>query len=162
MLSCSREVLLSEFILRKAYENDFPKIKKLISDVKINPTGLDWHRFIVAETPTGDFVGCGQLKPHSGDIVELASIAVVSSARNQGIGEIIIRKLVSETKLPIYLTCRSPLGSYYQRFGFRKIAGNELPDYFRRLSRLANLINALHIVNDQMLVMILEQETYIS
>ena len=39
----------------------------------------------------------------------------------------------------LYLTCRAELESYYNRFGFHKVEGAELPPYFRRLMRVAGL-----------------------
>ena len=150
------EDTLADFVLHRASEKDAHSIKKLINLVGINPMGLDWHRFIVAETPNGKFAGCGQLKPHSDGTLELASLAVIPAARNQGLGGIIIRQLLSEAGRPLYLTCRAQLETYYQQFGFRIISGAELPKYFRRISRIAGLINALHIINVQMRVMILD------
>jgi len=144
------------FVLRPAVEQDFPAIKKLINDVRINPIGLDWRRFIVAETPEGQFAGCGQLKPHGDGSVEMASIAVAPALRGQGLASAIIRRLVSEGPRPLYLTCRSTLGNFYPKFGFRIVEKDRMPRYFRRLSRIAGFVNSLHITKDRMLVMVLE------
>jgi len=48
--------------LRPATASDQKPIKDLIHLVGINPTGLNWERFIIAEE-AGQFVGCVQLKP---------------------------------------------------------------------------------------------------
>lgn len=136
-------------------EKDFPVIKGLIHEAGINPTGLDWRRFVVAETVDGQFAGCGQLKPHSDGTLELASIAVMSSMRKQGLGGMIIRKLINEAPRPLYLTCRAQLGPFYQKYGFRIIKGNELPRYFRNISRIAGLVNKMHLVHVTLLVMVL-------
>jgi N-acetylglutamate synthase-like GNAT family acetyltransferase len=146
---------LTEIVLRSAQEADFPAIKALIHETRINPMGLDWRRFTVAETPDGQFMGCGQLKPHSDGTLELASIAVIPSQRGKGIARVIIQKLLNDAPRPLYLTCTSQLGPFYEKFGFRSISGAELPEYFRRISRLAKMINALHLVQDKMLVMVL-------
>ena len=145
-----------EYSLRRAVAQDFPAIKDLIHQVGINPTGLDWRRFIVAESPDGQFVGCGQLKPHSDGTIELASLAVVPSARQLGLGSQIVHRLMSDAPRPLYLTCRAQMGSYYQKFGFRIVTKAELPRYFRRISRIAGLANKLHLINDAMLVMVLD------
>src|SRR5512133_3857544 len=142
--------------MRSAKEADFPAIKALIHETQINPFGLDWRRFTVAETPDGQFAGCGQLKPHSDGTLELASIAVVPSQRGKGVARAIIQKLMDDAPRPLYLTCRSDLGPFYEKFGLRGISGDELPRYFRRISRLAKMVNALHLVQDKMLVMELE------
>jgi N-acetylglutamate synthase-like GNAT family acetyltransferase len=149
-------VRLAEILLRSAHETDFPAIKALIHETRINPMGLDWRRFTVVETPDGQFVGCGQLKPHSDGTLELASIAVVASQRGKGIARAIIQKLMDDAPRPLYLTCRSQLGPFYEKFGFRGISGDELPKYFRRISRLAIVINSLQLVQDKMLVMVLD------
>jgi len=146
---------LVEYILRPALETDFTAIKALIHETGINPTGLDWHRFIVVELPAGGIAGCGQLKPHSDGTIEMASIAVVPSVRGQGLARLIIQKLISDAPRPLYLTCRSQLGSFYEKFGFRPVQGNDLPTYFRRISRVAGLVNALRLIQDRLLVMVL-------
>jgi N-acetylglutamate synthase-like GNAT family acetyltransferase len=152
------EAGLTEVLLRPAIKTDFPAIKTLIHASRINPNGLDWRRFTVAETPEGQFIGCGQLKPHSAGILELASLAVIPSQRGKGIARLLIQKLTAEAPRPLYLTCRSQLGPFYEKFGFRGISGQALPKYYQRLSRIAGLIHALHLIDAQLLVMVLEKE----
>jgi N-acetylglutamate synthase-like GNAT family acetyltransferase len=156
-LSCwLPEARLVEIAFVPALESDFPAIKALIYETGINPISLDWHRFTVAKTPDGQFIGCGQLKPHGDGTVELASIAVVPGWRKKGVASGIIQKLMAQAPRPLYLTCISPMGRYYQKFGFRAISGDELPKYFRRLSKIAALVNALHLIQEKMLVMRLD------
>jgi N-acetylglutamate synthase-like GNAT family acetyltransferase len=138
-------------------ETDFPAIRALIREVRINPNGLDWRRFIVAETPEGQFIGCGQLKPHSDGTVELASLAVLPAQRGQGVARLILQRLAADAPRPLYLTCRAQLGPFYEKFGFRGISGRELPPYFRRLSRLVRLLNVLRLMQVKLLVMVLEE-----
>lgn len=146
---------MADPVLRKALESDFPNIKTLIRESGINPTGLDWRRFVVVEFSEGGFAGCGQLKPHSDGTVEMASIAVVPAARGQGLARLLIEKLTADGPRPLYLTCRSQLGPFYTKFGFQAIQGAELPRYFRRISQLAGMIRALHLIQDRLLVMVL-------
>ena len=147
---------MADYVLRPAVEQDFPAIKQLIQAVRINPFGLDWRRFIVAETIDGRFAGCGQLKPHGDGTVELASLAVVSSERGNGLASAIIKRLASQAPRPLYLTCRSTLGNFYPKFGFRIVEHEQLPRYFKRLSGLAGFVNSLHLTQDRMLVMVLD------
>ncbi len=140
-----------DFILRPATENDSLLIKDLIHRVGINPMDLDWHRFVIAVDGSGKMLGCGQLKPHGRDVIELASIAVEPSYHHQGIARAIIEHLIARGPRPLYLTCRSRLGSFYEKWGFRSIQPNEMPAYFRRLSRLVNVVGAF--MNEKMLVM---------
>lgn len=140
-------------ILRPAAEEDFHAIIDLIHQVQINPTGLDWRRFVVAVDGSGVMRGCGQLKPHGKEIVELASIAVVPSDRNKGIARAVIEHLIAKAPRPLYLTCRSGLQSFYEKWNFRVIGLNEMPSYYRRLSRLANVMFTFSDHDDSLLVM---------
>ena len=140
-----------DFTLRSATENDSPLIKDLIHRVGINPMDLDWHRFVIAVDGSGKMLGCGQLKPHGKNVIELASIAVEPSYQHQGIARAIIEHLIARGPRPLYLTCRSRLGSFYEKWGFRSIEPDEMPAYFRRLSRLVNVVGVF--MNEKMLVM---------
>lgn len=134
---------MTNFILRPANETDLPSIKELIYSGEINPMGLDWKRFIVAVNPDGKVIGCGQLKPHGKEILELASIAVSSEYRNQGIARAIIEHLLADSPRPLYLMCRSRLEPLYEKFGFRAIVYEEMPRYFQRISKLAGWVETV-------------------
>ena len=84
-----------DFTLRPATEADSSSIKDLIHRVGINPMDLDWRRFVLAVDGSGKMLGCGQLKPHGKDVIELASIAVEPSHQHQGIARVIIEYLVA-------------------------------------------------------------------
>lgn len=147
---------MAEFRLRPAAQADSESIRQIIRQTRLNPVGLDWRRFLIVETPDGDFAGCGQIKPHRGEILELASLAVAEPYRGQGIARLVIRRLLAdEPSRPIYLTCRSELGEFYKRFGFRALALAEMPPYYRWLSRLANNL-LLAFSKSRMLVMALD------
>ncbi len=142
----------TEFSLRAAREADFPAIRQLIHEVGINPMSLDWRRFLIAVDANDKLLGCGQLKPH-GHLIELASIAVEEEYRNRGIARAIIEELLARGPRPLYLICRSPLGPFYERWGFRSLDLDEMPAYFRRLARLARLFSPLVGESGGMLVM---------
>jgi ribosomal protein S18 acetylase RimI-like enzyme len=145
---------LADLIIRPAVPEDFPLIRALIHAVKINPTGLDWHRFLVAVTPENIFLGCGQIKPHSDGSLELASIAVQEQARGQGVARAVIQELLlREPTRPLYLMCRARLESLYIRFGFHKVGLTEMPLYFRRISRAERLFNSAAKPEDRLSVM---------
>jgi amino-acid N-acetyltransferase len=145
------------FILRPATALDFSAIRALIHTVGINPTGLDWRRFIVAVSTDGEVIGCGQIKPHRDGSDELASIAVVPAWRGQGVARAIIERLISSHPGRLYLTCRGGLRSFYEKFGFRPAALEGLPPYFRRLSGLARLAGAVGLMGDEWLIMVREE-----
>lgn len=143
---------MADFSLRSAVETDFPAIRQLIHESRLNPTGLNWRRFMIAETAEGAFAGCGQIKPHAGGVLELASIAIKPDYRKKGLASILIHRLLSEEPArPIYLTCRSELREFYVKFGFYTLELKEMPLYYRRLSRLVNLFTSLS--KSRMLVM---------
>ena len=150
---------MAEFYLIPALEADFPAIKALIHETGINPMGLDWRRFKVAKTVEGDhFIGCGQLKPHGDGSVELASIAVTEAWRKKGVASAVIQMLMAEGPRPLYLTCLSHNGPFYEKFGFRIVSGDELTKYFQRLRKMADLMSALGVMRGKkMLVMRLDQ-----
>jgi N-acetylglutamate synthase-like GNAT family acetyltransferase len=141
-----------QFSLRPATETDFPEIKTLIRQVRINPTGLDWRRFTVAVIGE-EMIGCGQLKPVPGGLTELASLAVRPPYRHQGIARALIEKLLVDAPRPVYLTCRSKLGELYAKFGFQVLSPEEMPPYYRRLQRLAGLLMELARRGETLFVM---------
>lgn len=141
------------YSLRPAAEKDQPVILKLVIAGQINPTGLDWRRFVVIEQE-GEVIACGQIKPHRDGSQELASIVVQPERRGEGIAQIIIEHLLSEYRDgPLYLMCRSSLGPLYEKFGFRGLTQEEMPKYFRRVSKLAGFIEPLRASGETLLVM---------
>jgi N-acetylglutamate synthase-like GNAT family acetyltransferase len=141
------------FSLRLATEADFPEIRALIRQVRINPTGLDWRRFTVAVNGSGEMIACAQLKPVPGGLTELASLAVRPAYRHLGIARSLIEHLLADAPRPVYLTCRSTLGKMYEKFGFRVLETGDMPVYYRRLQRLAGIFMGLTRRNVTLLVM---------
>jgi len=131
------------FTLRPALATDFASIKELIYSSEVNPMGLDWKRFIIAVNPTGEVIGCGQLKPHGKEVLELASIAVKPEYRNQGVARAIIEHLLADSPRPMYLMCRSRLEPLYEKFGFHAIPYDQMPRYFKRIAKLAGWVETV-------------------
>lgn len=146
---------MTTFTLRPALETESDAIKDLIHSVGINPMGLDWKRFIVVVDAEDQIIATGQIKPHGAraDIHELASIAVVPEYRGQGLARAIIESLLNESPRPLYLTCVSTLEPFYNKFGFVTISQDEMPRYFQRLSKLANVFFTFSNREDSLLVM---------
>jgi N-acetylglutamate synthase-like GNAT family acetyltransferase len=141
------------FLIRTAKPDDNQVIRKLIQQVRINPTGIDWHRFLVATDPQGALLGCAQIKPHRDGSFELASVAVRPEFRRQGIAGALIRKLLESHAGELYLICRSALGSFYETFGFQAIGVDEMPPYFKRINHLARWVKKLEQNGEGLLVM---------
>jgi N-acetylglutamate synthase-like GNAT family acetyltransferase len=139
--------------IRPARETDAARIRELIHLVGINPTGLDWRRFVLAVNERDEMIGCGQLKPHGQEILELASIAVYPEHRGQGVARLIIEHLLNGSPRPLYLMCESSLGPLYEKFGFREIPYEAMPRYFQRMSKLAGLVTTLARREERLLIM---------
>jgi N-acetylglutamate synthase-like GNAT family acetyltransferase len=137
-------------------ESESTQIDDLIHLVGINPSGLDWKRFIVAVNEAEQVIACGQIKPHGGDIRELASIAVQPEYRGLGLARAVMEMLLSESPRPLYLMCLSHNGPMYQKFGFQVIEGKQMPRYFARIKKLFNIADVFRKTGEELLVMKLE------
>lgn len=147
---------MTNYEIRPALESESAQIKALINVVGINPTGLDWKRFIVAVTDEGQVISCGQLKPHGADILELASIGTLPEYRGQGIARAIIKELLRESPRPLYLMCIAHNGPIYEKFGFRVIETKDMPRYFQRIKKLFDVTDVFRHSSEELLVMKLE------
>jgi N-acetylglutamate synthase-like GNAT family acetyltransferase len=123
--------------IRVAGAADQRGIYRIVRAAGINPFGLHWPRFLIAEDG-GRIVGVAQIKPHSDGSRELASLAVIPDRRGEGIGSALIRTCLAREQGPVYLMCQPELESYYSRFGFRKLHRTDMPPYFRRMMRVIN------------------------
>lgn len=144
---------MDNYQIRSATESESIQIKNLINEVGINPSGLDWKRFLVALDGSGRVIGCGQIKPHGKDILELASIAVKAEFRGQGIARQIVEILLAQNPRPLYLMCAEHNGPMYEKFGFRQIESDEMPKYFYRIKKLFDVAKALRQVDESLWIM---------
>jgi N-acetylglutamate synthase-like GNAT family acetyltransferase len=143
------------YSVRPAIQEDQSKIKSLIRSVRINPTGLDWRRFVVAVDDEDALIGCGQVKPHRDGSRELSSLAVVEHWRGRGVARALMACLMAKHDPPLWLTCRSSLVPLYERFGFREVQKEEQqPRYFQRVRSLAEVFKMLSKTNDYLAVMV--------
>lgn len=142
-----------QFSLRPATASDAGKIRQIIIQVRINPTGLNWRRFIVAVDQRGTIVGCGQVKSHAGELQELASLAVLPEWRGHGVARSIVEQLIQQYPGALYLTCRARLEPLYQKFGFQSLEVSQMPPFYRRLSKVAALFNRLFRRSEHLSVM---------
>lgn len=143
----------TNYNLRPAAEKDAAAIRTLIIKVRINPTGLDWRRFIVAVMDEEVIIGCGQIKPHRDGSLEMASIAVTPSWHGKGVARAIIEHLLASHQGALYLMCQSSLGPMYEKFGFNVIQEEQMPKYFRRVSKLAGMAKFMRKQGETLLVM---------
>jgi amino-acid N-acetyltransferase len=139
--------------IRPAVADDSSTIKALVRAARINPTGLKWPRFLVAELNPGEVIACAQIKPHRDGSHELASLVVDPAFRGQGIARSLVEHLLEAHEGELYLMCRSSLGNFYKKLGFEVIAEPQMTPYFRKINRLASLSKLLRKENETLLVM---------
>ena len=134
---------MTDFSLRKATKADAGRIRQLVIEGGINPFGLDWPRFIVAEDGSGRVIGCVQRKSHRDGSIELASLAVNEAERGQGVARALIEAVTAIHHGDLYLMCRGELEGFYQKFGFRTLDFDEMPHYFQRIMKVIAWINRI-------------------
>jgi amino-acid N-acetyltransferase len=148
---------LAEYNIRPATRTEMRAIRALIHSVNINPMNLDWRHFLVAVSNDNRLLGCGQIKQHFDDSLELASIAVDEIARGRGIARAVIETLLQrDGRRPLYLMCRARLENLYEKFGFHAITVENMPSYFQRISKIESLFNSKSPRKDRLLVMRLD------
>jgi N-acetylglutamate synthase-like GNAT family acetyltransferase len=147
---------LVDFLVRPATQSDFSLIEGLIQQTRLNPAGLDWQHFVVAFSAEDDFMGCGQVKPHGRNLLELASIAVRKRYRKLGVAGAMIEYLLSVHPHPLYLICRSGLESFYEKFGFKALLFDDMPKYFQRASQVMGELEVLQQMQETLIVMQVE------
>lgn len=129
---------MPDFSLRPARAEDSDAIHALIKEGDINPTGLDWRRFVLAVDSADSPIGCGQIKPHRDGSQELASIAVTAAWQGRGVARAIIEHLMAGSSGTLYLMCDNELPPFYEKFGFRVLTQDEMPRSFRRTLKVLN------------------------
>ena len=139
--------------LRPATRADAWPIRKLIWRVGINPTGLDWRRFVVLVDERSRLLACIQIKPHGDGSRELASLAVEPACRGQGFARQLIEHMLARSSPPLFLTCARHNRPLYEHFNFRVLEPAEMPPELLRLYRLVNSYTRLLHRPDAMLVM---------
>ncbi len=142
------------FSIQPAQSQHAAAIRNLVISSGINPTGLAWKRFTVALTPKGELIGCAQVKLHGDGTRELASLATQPAWRHRGVARALIQDLLAGEHGDVYLMCQSHLGPLYERFGFHSLSEEQMPTYFRRVRKLAGVLENLRIADETLLVML--------
>jgi N-acetylglutamate synthase-like GNAT family acetyltransferase len=103
-------------------EEEFDKIRNYIQAFELDNRLLLNQQFIAAYSDD-KIVGFGRLREHP-DSVELCSLGVLENKRNSGIGEALVRQLISKAPQQLYLVCIIP--DFFSPLGF--VIVNEYPD----------------------------------
>lgn len=128
--------------IRLAVESDQPAIVSFIRQAKLNPRNLHWEHFLIAEE-NGKIVGIRQVKVHKEGTREVASGFVLPQYRRQGISAQLMNAILARESGQLYLMCRDKRTYYYEPFGFRQLAVDELPADFRKEYRIGRIITSL-------------------
>lgn len=147
------------YTIRSAVAVDQRTIVQLIRAAHINPVGLKWPRFLVAESG-GQLIGTIQVKPHLDGSRELASLAVAPMWQRKGIGSALITAVLRRAVPPLYLTCGDRLEHYYARFGFRRVEPLALPHDLGRIYVAGNIVLSLASERQRLLVLRWEGNFY--
>ena len=139
--------------IRTATMADQRRIVQIVRAARINPTGLGWPRFLVAEQ-AGQLVGTIQVKPQRDQTRELASLAVLPAYQGCGVGAALVRAIQAQYPAPLYLTCIDALEPYYARFGFKRVELRALPPVLGRTYRGLNLLLGVLRREERLLVML--------
>ncbi|MBI3960262.1 MAG: GNAT family N-acetyltransferase [Chloroflexi bacterium] len=119
--------------LRPARREERWLIVRRILREGLDPTKLDWRRFVMAEGPGGAILGFAQMKNLGEGVQEFGSLVVEPRNRGQGIGAALIAHFLAEFPRPVYLLCGVYNVRYYRRFGFRRLKeADEMPAPLRR------------------------------
>lgn len=138
--------------LRAARRDDRWLILRRVLRESLDPTSLQWQRFVLAEDARGQVVGFAQLKDLGQGVREFGSLVVEESVRRQGIGGALIRHFQWTAPLPLYLLCALPRVRYYRKFGYRRLTDPaQMPDPLRKKWQLGMFFARL--VGQQVAVM---------
>lgn len=114
--------------LRRANFTDAERIKQMVREEGLNPLDLNWSRFWVIENE-GRLIACGQLRPYK-NFQELKSLIVDDNFRKRGLGTYLVRHLMKQTSVPLYLSCGN--GSLCLSFGNKK-SGNRIKNFYKQI-----------------------------
>ena len=103
----------------------------MVHSERLNPTGLNWQNFLVAEID-GRIIGAVQMRRHSDGSRELGSLVVSKEARGQGIASRLIDAMLAEDNEPVWMITAEPYARAYSRWGFEAIETRKAPAKVRR------------------------------
>ena len=139
--------------LRPARRDERWLIFRRILRERLDPTKLEWQRFVMAEAEDGAILGFAQMKDWGEGVREFGSLVVEPEARGQGIGGKLIAHFVAEFPRPIYLFCGGHNVAYYLRFGFRRLKKeSEVPGPLQKKWRTAQFFSRLLKANVALMV----------
>jgi N-acetylglutamate synthase-like GNAT family acetyltransferase len=128
--------------VRRATAEDQAFITGLVRRARLNPSGVAWPGFVVAERD-GRPVGVAQLRRHSDGAVELASLVVEPVERGTGVAAAMVDALLDAETGPVHTVVDRRFADHFARWGFAPVAPAELPRSIRRTLRIGRVVTRL-------------------
>jgi amino-acid N-acetyltransferase len=125
--------------VRAATQGDRDEIRALVRSERLNPTDLDWRRFVVAVEGT-QIIGAVQLRAHADGSRELGSLVMRRQARGQGVAAAMIDALLPAERGRVLMMTNSRCAARYVRWNFRRIRPGAAPGSVRRDYRIGQAI----------------------
>lgn len=139
--------------LRPARRDERWLIVRRVLRERLDPTKLEWQRFVMAEAADGQILGFAQMKDWGEGVQEFGSLVVEPEARGQGIGGKLLTHFVTEFPRPVYLFCGGHNVAYYLRFDFRRLKKeSEIPRPLQKKWRTAQFFSRLFKANVALMV----------
>jgi amino-acid N-acetyltransferase len=131
-----------QVVVRRARPDDQPVITAMVRRARLNPAGLHWEQFVVAERDSRA-VGVAQLRRHSDGAKELASLAVEPGAREHGIATQMVDALLAGETAAVYALIDRRFADHFARWDFRQVGPSELPRSVSRTYLIGRAVTTL-------------------
>ena len=128
--------------VRRATAEDQSVISRLVRAARLNPAGLSWQGFVVAEQD-GRLVGTAQLRRHPDGALELASLVVEPPARGAGVATSMVDALLQPESSAVYTIIDRRFAGHFARWGFVPVAPVALPRSVRRTLRIGRIVTGV-------------------
>jgi N-acetylglutamate synthase-like GNAT family acetyltransferase len=133
---------LVDVTVRRARKDDQPVITAMVRRARLNPAGLRWERFVIAERD-GRAVGLAQLRGHPDGATELASMVVDPECRGRGIAMRLVDALLADERAPVYTLIDRRFADHFARWGFARVDSGQLPRSVLRVYRIGRVVTAV-------------------
>lgn len=128
--------------VRWARADDQPVITAMVRRARLNPVGLQWQRFVIAERD-GRAIGVAQLRRHFDGCNELASLVVEPDSRGHGTATQLVDALLADERAPVYTLIDRRFVGHFARWHFTPVDPRELPRSVSRVYRTGRMVTAV-------------------
>jgi N-acetylglutamate synthase-like GNAT family acetyltransferase len=128
--------------IRKADQGDQAAITTIVRRAHLNPRGLAWRGFVVAER-NGSIVGVAQVRVHRDGTHELASLVVRPSLQGRGIASRMIAALLADDRGEMYTLIDRRFADHFRQWGFLPVDSGRLPRSMLRTYRIGRVVTGI-------------------